>query len=146
MRPIGRSRHVTPADWALLWKAALWLGAARVGLWLLPLRVVRRLLAHAAQRPAPESGSKPSRERVVWALSVAQRVVPGATCLPTALAAEALFARIGQPAELRVGVAKTPAGRLIAHAWVESGGRVLVGDLRDLSRYAPLSPLPRMHP
>jgi hypothetical protein len=30
----------------------------------------------------------------------------------------------------------------MAHAWVESRGRVMVGSLRDLSRYAPLPPLP----
>jgi hypothetical protein len=81
----------------------------------------------------------------VWGISLARRVVPHATCLPQALATEALLVRYGYPADLRIGVAKVAAGRLTAHAWVESRGRVMVGDLRDLSRYVPLPPLPGMH-
>ncbi len=69
--------------------------------------------------------------------------MPRATCLPQALAAEALLRRAGHPADLRIGVAKTGPGRLLAHAWVECRGRVIVGDLPErLADYAPLPPLP----
>ncbi len=51
--------------------------------------------------------------------------------------------RNGYPVELRIGVVKTNQGGLEAHAWVESGGRLVVGDLtQGLSTYAPLPPLP----
>lgn len=146
MEPIRKLCRLPAADRFLLVKAVLWLGATRLGLWLLPLPVVRRLLARAAQSPRQERGSKPSPQRIVWALAVARRVVPYATCLAQALAAEALFLRSGHSADLRIGVVKTPAGRLMAHAWVESGGRAVVGDLHDLSRYAPFPPLPGIHP
>jgi hypothetical protein len=132
------------ADGFLLCNAGLWLVATRLGLWLLPFRVVRRLLARAARPPMPLRGPSPSPDRIARAVALARRFVPHATCLPQALAAEALFIRYGQPADLRIGVAKTAGGRLTAHAWVENRGRVVVGDLRDLSRYAPLPPLPGM--
>jgi hypothetical protein len=109
-------------------------------LWLLPLRAVRRLLAWTAR---PVSGSPPVPERIAWAVHHAQRVIPRATCLPQALAAESLLAWASHPSTLRIGVIKTDQGQLEAHAWVESGGRIIVGELHDdLSRYTPLPPLP----
>jgi len=53
-----------------------------------------------------------------------------------------MLAQAGHPADLRIGVAKTPFGRLSAHAWVESDGHIVVGELRELSAYEPLPPLP----
>ena len=84
-----------------------------------------------------------NKRSIAWAIAVAQRVVPRATCLPQALAAEALLVHCGHPVELRIGVIKTDRGRLVAHAWVESAGRIVVGGLgRALSRYTALPPLP----
>jgi hypothetical protein len=60
--------------------------------------------------------------------------------------ADALLARSGHPAELRIGVVKTAAGGLQGHAWVESNGRVVVGNLPDLSSYTPFPPLPKIFP
>jgi len=139
MGPIRKLRHLSAADRALLFQTVLWLGATRFALWLLPLGVVRRLLARAAR---PTRGARLTTERIAWALSVAKRAVPRATCLPQALAAEALLTWGGHPAELRIGVIKTDRDRLVAHAWVESGGRIVVGELHGLPRYAPLPPLP----
>ena len=48
----------------------------------------------------------------------------------------------GHRAELRLGVIKSDAGYLLAHAWVESEGQIVVGDVRGLSRYKPLPALP----
>ncbi|SRR6266849_3024432 len=138
-RLLDRFLRLPSADRALLLQTVLLLGATRLALWLLPLRVVRRLLARAAR---PTRDAHATKERIAWAIAVAQRIVPRATCLPRALAAEVLLTRDGHPAELRVGVIKTDRGSLVAHAWVESGGRVVVGDLRGLPRYTPLPPLP----
>jgi hypothetical protein len=139
-RAIERFLNLPAGDRALLVRSVLWLGAARIALWLLPFRVVRRLLARAA-RPASRPGAP--TDRITWAMGIAQRFVPRATCLPQALAAEALLTRGGHPAELRIGVIKTDEGRLEAHAWVESGGRIIVGELHQgLSHYTPLPPLP----
>jgi hypothetical protein len=120
-------------------RSIAWLGAARIALWVLPFRTARRLLSRSTHPAATDV----TPERITWALTRARRIVPRATCLPQALAAEALLIRSGLPAELRIGVVKTAQGRLEAHAWVESGGRIVVGELREgLSRFTPLPPLP----
>jgi hypothetical protein len=70
-------------------------------------------------------------------------VVPHATCLPQALAAASLLAHAGHEAELHIGVKKNTKGKLEAHAWVESAGRIVVGDLPwGLEEYTRLPPLP----
>jgi hypothetical protein len=84
---------------------------------------------------------QPSVERIAWAVGAASRYVPTATCLSQALAAQVLLARHGHPASLRIGVARGAAGRLEAHAWIESRGRIVIGGTADLARYTPLPAL-----
>ena len=126
-------------DRALLARSFLLVGAARLTLWVLPFNVARRMLARRPRRSTAEA----TIEKIAWSISVAKRFVPRGDCLPQALAAESLLMRGGHPVELRIGVVKRDHGRLEAHAWVESGGRLVVGDLtQGLSTYAPLPPLP----
>jgi hypothetical protein len=47
---------------------------------------------------------------------------------------------------LHIGVKRPENGKLDAHAWVESEGRVIVGQLGDLSRFSPLMPLGKEEP
>jgi hypothetical protein len=51
------------------------------------------------------------------------------------------FRVLFNPRSLRIGVAKGEAGKLEAHAWVESQGRIVIGGLRDLPYFTPLPPL-----
>jgi hypothetical protein len=138
--PLRKFLRLSAGDRSLLLHSVLLVGAARLALWVLPFNVVRRLLSRRARRsPVPSA----TTERIGWAISVATRFVPNGNCLPQALAAESLLTRSGHPVELRIGVAKTDQGRLEAHAWVESGGRLIVGDLtQGLDTYTPLPPLP----
>ena len=78
-------------------------------------------------------------QRIAWAVRAASKGVPHATCLTQALAAQVLFVRHQYAVDLRIGVAKGEAGGLEAHAWLEHGGRVVVGNVRDLKRYTLLS-------
>ncbi len=138
--PLHKFLRLPAADRSLLVRSVVLVGAARLALWALPFNVVRRLLSRPARR---SSASYATTERIGWAISVAKRFVPNGNCLPQALAAESLLRRSGHPVELRIGVAKTDQGRLEAHAWVESGGRLVVGDLtQGLDTYTPLPPLP----
>lgn len=133
--------RLTPADRRLLTRSAVLVAGARLALWVLPFNVARRLLTPAARRRS--AGTPATAERIGWAVSVAQRFVPMGNCLPQALAAESLLLRHGHPVEFRIGVMKTAKDRLQAHAWVESGGYCVVGDLTDgMSAYSPLPPLP----
>jgi hypothetical protein len=77
-------------------------------------------------------------ESIVWSIVVARQYVPVATCLTQALAGQILLTQHGEPALLRIGVAKNEAGKLEAHAWVESRGRIVIGALPELVRYTPL--------
>jgi hypothetical protein len=138
--PLYTFFRLPTADRSLLVRSVVLVGAARVALWVLPFNVARRMLSRPAR---PFSASSATTERIGWAISVAKRFVPNGNCLPQALAAESLLRRSGHPVELRIGVAKTDHGRLEAHAWVESGGRLVVGDLtQGLDTYTPLPPLP----
>jgi hypothetical protein len=137
--PLSQFLRLSTRDRTLLAHAFFLVGAARVAIWVLPFNAARRILARRS-RPSPE---KATTEKIGWAISVAKRFVPRGDCLPQALAAESLLMRNGYPVELRIGVVKTNQGGLEAHAWVESGGRLVVGDLtQGLSTYAPLPPLP----
>src|SRR5215208_926749 len=138
--PLNKFLRLPAMDRSLLTHSVVLVGAARLALWLLPFNTARRLFARRARHsPAPF----PTIERIGWAISVAKRFVPMGNCLPQALAAESLLGRSGYPVELRIGVVKTEQGGLEAHAWVESGGRLVVGDLtQGLSTYTPLPPLP----
>lgn len=137
---IAKFLRVSWPERTLILRALLTLAVARVTLWILPFKTVRKLLT--PRRPGAPSETI-TTERVQWAVANAQRVIPDATCLPQAVTAEALLTRAGHPVLLRIGVMKTPAGRFLAHAWAESEGRIVVGALpKGLGEFAHLPPLP----
>ena len=139
---LGKFLALPSTDRALLLQSIVLLGFARVALWILPFNTARRLLTRGAHGRA---GSVTTAERIGWAISVGKRFVPGANCLPQALAAESLLMQAGHPVDFRLGVAKTSNGQIEAHAWIESSGRLVVGDLtQGLSTYTPLPPVPRL--
>src|SRR5207248_10673296 len=95
--------------------------------------------ARCVTRVARERSARaPEVDRLGWALGAAARRVPGATCLVQALAARILLGRQRIPAVVRIGVARERGAPLESHAWVESEGRVVVGDAH-LDRYAPIA-------
>jgi transglutaminase superfamily protein len=136
---MARFRALPPEDQRLFLGTLPVVWIARFGLWLAPFRILEGAAARIARsrRGAPEPAPGDAA-RVGWAVSSAARFAPGATCLTQALAAEALLRRRGHPVEVRLGVAREDDGRFLAHAWVVSHGRVVVGD-HDLERYSPLA-------
>ena len=126
----------------LLVKAALLLGTMRLGLWLLPFQSLRRLQAGLTRVPIRVRDREASSSKgVVWAVETAGRRMPrAATCLTLALTAQVLLLRRGYPAILHIGVEKGGTQRFMAHAWVESGGSVVIGDY-ELERYTLLASL-----
>ena len=98
----------------------------RVALVLLPFRVVHRAASRPRARASAPSSPIPI-EPLVWAIRAVAARVPRATCLTQALAASVLLRRHGHEATLRLGVARVEGG-LSAHAWVESGGRTVIGE------------------
>lgn len=76
-----------------------------------------------------EAGAGAARDEAElnWAITRAARFVPGASCLTQALSLQVLLARRGLGSRLCIGVRKGGQKSFEAHAWVERGGRVLIG-------------------
>jgi hypothetical protein len=141
---LARFLRLPRSDRRLLLKSLLTLGAARLFIRILPFRTARRLLT---PRPRTDRPRALAPGQVRWAIGVAQRVVPDATCLPQAVAAESILTRAGYPVLLRIGVLKSAAGKFEAHAWVECEGEIVVGQLPGgLGEYAQFPPLPPVWP
>ena len=111
----------------------------RVALKVLPFKRVAegaRRLAEGSARPAPDVHAF---AHAVDAVS--RRLLRDRPCLTQALALWVFARRRRYSADLRIGVRKTPEGRVEAHAWVEQDGRVLIGWLRDLDTFSVLPPI-----
>lgn len=90
----------------------------------------RRLIAWLQQQQAaPAPPRAVDLDALASALAAAARRVPWrADCLVAALAATRWLRRLRLAPQAFVGVAKTPDGALLAHAWVRCGGRAVAGD------------------
>jgi len=110
-----------------------------LGLWLFSFQALRRFLDGLTQAPVkPRETEQSSAEKVIWAVEAAGRRMPRArTCLTQALAAQVLLARRGRPALLHIGVSRKEQEEFEAHAWLESGGEVMIGGY-ELERYTSL--------
>lgn len=130
---LGRWRRFDAMQKSLLLNAVSRVALARVGLWALPLARVRGLVAGVKGRARPDLAP----ERFVWAVEIASRFVPCATCLVRAVALQGLLRHSGHRSQLLVGVALGEDGTLSSHAWVECEGRIILGQT-PLARYEPL--------
>ncbi len=105
-------------------KAVLLVLAIRLGLTFLTFSTLQGYLRKGAKM---QNGStqRLSVDQVAWLVAAASRFIPKATCLVQAMALDDLLYRQGYSANLQIGVTKGEKGELQAHAWVESGGRVI---------------------
>jgi Transglutaminase-like superfamily len=136
MRQIRKLLSLAPGERFLLVRTTLLVVAVRVALWTLPLAYVCRSLSRR-RTAAPELAAFPV-SRLAWAIEVAARRVPCATCLTQALALQCLLARAGRESCVCIGVAKKAAGGLESHAWIECRGEIVIGDNGELHRYSPI--------
>jgi hypothetical protein len=133
MRRIHKFLKLPSAEKRLLTRACILIGTIRLGLELSSFRTLRKFLASIKPYPSKFTG-KFSEEQLTWAITVASRYIPKATCLAQALALKVLLQQAGHLACLHIGVEQAGKGNLKAHAWVESGGRILIGGL-NLNQY-----------
>lgn len=144
MKPLRKVWYLSPSDRYLLVTSLGLLSAIRLGLWLLPFRTLLRVLGKVSQPISPpgQAINPASVGKIVWAVNVVSRYMPGGVkCLARALTTQVLMSQHGHIPELRIGVAKGEEGNLEAHAWIEHQGQVVIGNLRDLSRFIPLPSL-----
>jgi hypothetical protein len=136
---IAKFFKLSLADKLLLLQCALALAGIRLGLSVFSYNTLRHWLATTT---CPTAAGELVEKRVAWGIDTAARVIPGATCLTKAFAAQWLLARAGYRSQMRIGVAKDDRGQFIAHAWLISDGRIVVGGSSDdLQRYVSLTDL-----
>jgi hypothetical protein len=136
VRRIRKLLSLKSGDRRLLVRATLLLAATRIALWTLPFAYVCRRF-NRRQTAAPEVAAFPVK-RLAWAVEVAARRIPRASCLTQALVLQYLLGQAGRESCVHIGVAKKTAGRFESHAWVECGGEILIGDNGELERYSPI--------
>jgi hypothetical protein len=136
-----RWRALTPADWRLLAAVAVAQIGAAAALRAMPLLTLRTGISRV--RRLGQFFVRDSDERIAWAIeAVGRRLGRVSTCLIRALVAE-LVLNVGDgPVSLTIGVKRTTAGTLEAHAWVTRHDRVLIGATSD--EYIPLATWTRL--
>ncbi len=134
--PVGISprRPLTAADWKLLLGVAAAQVVAAAAIRTMPASV----LGHKAARlrPIVQRAVRGPEDRVIWAVqATGRRLGRVSSCLVRALVADLVIEGTGTRT-LTIGVRRTAAGALEAHAWLARGDRVLIGATCD--EYAPL--------
>lgn len=125
----------------LLCKSLALVSVIRLSLWLLPARYLPGLLDHLFKYQKDKT--VPDWHKIMEIANSVRRVsriVPGATCLTQAIAASFLIRSSGEWSELKIGVAKGENSTLVAHAWLEKNGRIILGELPDQGRFVELRP------
>lgn len=100
---------------------------ARLGLWLLPLHLLRDMLCWLADTTAATRAHSDYAGRAALAVQRASRLVPGATCLTQTLATLTLMRRRGLIGRLCIDSQHDSKGAYPTHARVELGGHVIIG-------------------
>ena len=138
MRRLRKFLGLSLGEKLLLIKAAVLVLAIRVALSLLPFSTLQKLVGKTKKKHVNQGRKERlSIEQLAWSVGAVSQCVPKATCLVQALVTQVLLLREGLPATLRIGVAKEGKGELQAHAWVESEGRVIIGETK-IVEYTPL--------
>lgn len=118
-----------PNQIALIGASTVLVGVARVGLFVLPVRRVRRAINRLVGSGTALSADKGfSLEELIRFVTLGSRCSPvGSTCLAVALVAQSLLMRYGYESRFCIGVRRSEDRAFAAHAWLERSGRVIVG-------------------
>ncbi len=134
------------SDRFLLIEAATLLILIRVGLQFIQFKTLRNQLTKLSQ---PQNTQPVSVYKIVWAITMVSPYIAGVKCLARAMATQVMLSKRGYSNQLRIGVAKDQQGQFIAHAWVESRGRTVMGGLGNMAKYYNIMSLPeweQLHP
>ena len=106
----------------------------KIALWTMSFQRVSRFAKTSS--PPRRNHTGPTPQQVAWAVQLASRYVPRATCLPQALTTQILLSWHGHASHLHIGVAV--AQKFESHAWVECDGSVVIGGAERLDRFTPI--------
>jgi hypothetical protein len=125
LKKLGTFARMSRKDRLLICEAIVLLGMARFIVLAIPFRMIAPWLSTT---PGRQFDDEFLLKRIRRAVTTAARNVPwNAVCLPQALAAKAMLARRGCGSTFHLGAGTNDEGKLIAHAWLACGGKIVVG-------------------
>jgi hypothetical protein len=120
-----------PGDVLLAAEALVLLAVFRVCLAAVPVRRIIRAITHKRAEGAGEEGLANGLDfarRVQWAVgAIARHSAVEFVCFPQTLAGYLMLRWRKVPSTMVYGVARSPEGELIAHAWLTVGDKILLG-------------------
>ena len=140
MRRIVRFTSLARAHTILLLRAFVWIALVHFALRFMPFRLVWRWSRRRS--PLVQTDDFSPVDRTLWAVEVAGTfLLPERPCLTKAIVGQMFLNRLGYETTLRIGVKRDDNLQLKAHAWLEHGQQVVIGNLRNLSTFEPFPPL-----
>ena len=140
-----RFARISWRERALLVEASLLLAFSSLCVALLPFRLVTRLAGRGTPHPPPPEVAA-AIDAVRWAVSAAGRFAPWKpVCFQHGLAAHWMLRRRSIPSTLYYGASSDPERGIIAHVWIKSGDRPVIG-CEEAGRYAVLAAFPAPPP
>lgn len=129
-----------------LWKKKLiaqslfWVILYRLCLWCMPYKMLKKIIPFENLRQKKDAKLDWNEvKNVVDAIRLCSYYVPYATCLTQALATRTILRSRGQSSQLRIGVGRDENNEFIAHAWIESDGKIIIGKSANMYRYSMMS-------
>jgi len=145
MQPTDRIRaffSLCPNDQFRLITASCLLIVIWAGVFVVSFQRFRLVLVKIGILSESIMPGSPTPERVAKTVDTADRHLPGErTCLVRSLSTEVLLTSYNCAFTHRIGVDRTSGGQVHAHSWIEYNGKILIGQLEDMSGFEPLPPL-----
>ena len=112
----------------------------RLSLWIFPFRWLNDwLLGFGSANFNNQSTDWIIIGKVTRSVRLCSRHIPHASCLTQALATQTLLRLRGLDSQLRFGVDKDENDKLMAHAWIEVDGKIIIGKLSRHRRFSVLN-------
>lgn len=115
----------------------------KIGLFSLPFQKLETLTAKTSNflRQKNRFLGRTSIKEIVCSINTCSKYVPGqAMCLARAITTQTIMQICDYDTpHLKIGVVKAQGGVVLAHAWVEYRGIVVIGELEDLNSYKSLT-------
>jgi hypothetical protein len=134
LRKLRSAIRMSCADLILALLTIALTACVRTALWTVHFRTLKRTVD--ACHPFSLFTGRYTDIQIGRSVRLASRYVPHATCLTQALTAQMLLNWAGIEAKTLIGVRRNE--KFEAHAWVECGGRVLVGGAAESATYLPM--------
>jgi len=138
--------RLSSSDRLLFLKIATLLLATRFALLWVPYKTILDRFEVLSRSPVERNQSPETIQQCIDSViylsnAAGRRVLGSRPCLPKALVVECLLQRRSINAVFQIGVTKGVNDRLLAHAWVEYQGEIIIGGRLSEARYARLRPL-----